>query len=225
MILLILNPPVSSFSVISAIYEQSCEAYKHKGNTSGYYYIDVDGSGPIRPQLMYCNMTGSWHPHPNTQAKTQQAGPVGFSLHLSLSSCLRFCSAEWISDVYPIHYTQTQKWRMTAFSVSLPNRGQNLDSDSAQWHRADQSQSNTGKASALGSLWVHSWRGAAGSHHQPIRALRTGTDLSLQEVTPQHTRSDSLVFCKISNWDKVQLRQRYYDTHIIVDCVSIRKGN
>ncbi|XP_074503500.1 contactin-associated protein-like 4 isoform X1 [Sebastes fasciatus] len=41
----------------SSIYEPSCEAYKHKGNTSGYYYIDVDGSGPVRPQLIYCNMT------------------------------------------------------------------------------------------------------------------------------------------------------------------------
>uniref|UniRef100_A0A667X365 Contactin associated protein like 3 n=1 Tax=Myripristis murdjan TaxID=586833 RepID=A0A667X365_9TELE len=41
----------------SSIYEQSCEAYRHKGNTSGYYYIDVDGSGPIRPQMIYCNMT------------------------------------------------------------------------------------------------------------------------------------------------------------------------
>ncbi|KAM4607232.1 contactin-associated protein-like 4 [Polymixia lowei] len=41
----------------SSIYEQSCEAYKHKGNTSGYYYIDVDGSGSIKPQLIYCNMT------------------------------------------------------------------------------------------------------------------------------------------------------------------------
>ncbi|KAG7512883.1 contactin-associated protein-like 4 [Solea senegalensis] len=41
----------------SSIYEQSCEAYKHKGKTSGYYYIDVDGSGPIGPQLIYCNMT------------------------------------------------------------------------------------------------------------------------------------------------------------------------
>ncbi|XP_060896272.1 contactin-associated protein-like 4 [Labrus mixtus] len=41
----------------SSIYEQSCEAYKHKGNSSGYYFIDVDGSGPIRPQLIYCNMT------------------------------------------------------------------------------------------------------------------------------------------------------------------------
>ncbi|CAF95007.1 unnamed protein product, partial [Tetraodon nigroviridis] len=42
----------------SSIYEQSCEAYKHKGNASGHYYIDVDGSGPIKPQLVYCNMTG-----------------------------------------------------------------------------------------------------------------------------------------------------------------------
>ncbi|XP_056132902.1 contactin-associated protein-like 4 [Lampris incognitus] len=41
----------------SSIYEQSCEAYKHKGITSGHYFIDVDGSGPINPQLIYCNMT------------------------------------------------------------------------------------------------------------------------------------------------------------------------
>uniref|UniRef100_A0A3B3BUD9 Contactin associated protein like 3 n=1 Tax=Oryzias melastigma TaxID=30732 RepID=A0A3B3BUD9_ORYME len=42
----------------SAPYERSCEMYKHKGNTSGLYYIDVDGSGPIKPQTVYCNMTG-----------------------------------------------------------------------------------------------------------------------------------------------------------------------
>uniref|UniRef100_A0A673MDL8 Contactin associated protein like 3 n=1 Tax=Sinocyclocheilus rhinocerous TaxID=307959 RepID=A0A673MDL8_9TELE len=41
----------------SSIYEASCEAYKHKGNTSGFYYIDMDGSGPIKPQLIYCNMS------------------------------------------------------------------------------------------------------------------------------------------------------------------------
>ncbi|XP_047198432.1 contactin-associated protein-like 4 [Hippoglossus stenolepis] len=41
----------------SSIHEPSCEAYKHKGNTSGSYYIDVDGSGPIGPQLIYCNVT------------------------------------------------------------------------------------------------------------------------------------------------------------------------
>ena len=41
------------------MYEQSCEAHKHRGRASGWYYIDVDGSGPVRPQLIYCNMTGS----------------------------------------------------------------------------------------------------------------------------------------------------------------------
>uniref|UniRef100_A0A670JKM7 Contactin associated protein family member 4 n=1 Tax=Podarcis muralis TaxID=64176 RepID=A0A670JKM7_PODMU len=40
-----------------SIYEQSCEAYKHRGNTSGFYYIDSDGSGPLGPFLVYCNMT------------------------------------------------------------------------------------------------------------------------------------------------------------------------
>ncbi|XP_078802184.1 contactin-associated protein-like 4 isoform X3 [Oryzias latipes] len=41
----------------SSSYERSCEMYKYKGNTSGHYYIDVDGSGPIKPQTVYCNMT------------------------------------------------------------------------------------------------------------------------------------------------------------------------
>uniref|UniRef100_A0A8C6CWA3 Contactin associated protein family member 4 n=1 Tax=Moschus moschiferus TaxID=68415 RepID=A0A8C6CWA3_MOSMO len=41
----------------NSIYEQSCEAYKHKGNTSGFYYIDADGSGPLEPFLLHCNMT------------------------------------------------------------------------------------------------------------------------------------------------------------------------
>ncbi|KAM9357743.1 contactin-associated protein-like 4 [Symphorus nematophorus] len=58
----------------SSTYEQSCEAYKHKGNTSGHYYIDVDGSGPIKPQLIYCNMTEdrAWMviQHNNTELTT-----------------------------------------------------------------------------------------------------------------------------------------------------------
>uniref|UniRef100_A0A8B9GJH8 Contactin-associated protein-like 4 n=1 Tax=Amazona collaria TaxID=241587 RepID=A0A8B9GJH8_9PSIT len=39
------------------VYEQSCEAYKHRGNTSGFFNIDSDGSGPLGPFLVYCNMT------------------------------------------------------------------------------------------------------------------------------------------------------------------------
>uniref|UniRef100_A0A8C1W5W6 Contactin associated protein like 3 n=1 Tax=Cyprinus carpio TaxID=7962 RepID=A0A8C1W5W6_CYPCA len=54
----------------SSIYEASCEAYKHKGNTSGFYYIDVDGSGPIKPQLIYCNISGKSHAaNPNLSNK------------------------------------------------------------------------------------------------------------------------------------------------------------
>ncbi|XP_075455712.1 contactin-associated protein-like 4 isoform X2 [Ascaphus truei] len=40
-----------------SIYEQSCEAYKHKGNTSGLFFVDSDGSGPLKPYIVYCNMT------------------------------------------------------------------------------------------------------------------------------------------------------------------------
>ncbi|XP_033821141.1 contactin-associated protein-like 4 [Periophthalmus magnuspinnatus] len=41
----------------SSSFEQSCEAYKHRGNTTGHYYIDLDGSGPVGPLLVFCNMT------------------------------------------------------------------------------------------------------------------------------------------------------------------------
>lgn len=41
-----------------AIYESSCEAYKLIGSSSGYYSIDPDGSGPLGPTQVYCNMTG-----------------------------------------------------------------------------------------------------------------------------------------------------------------------
>lgn len=43
-----------------AIYEPSCEAYKHLGQTSNYYWIDPDGSGPLGPLKVYCNMTGNY---------------------------------------------------------------------------------------------------------------------------------------------------------------------
>ncbi|XP_030012152.1 contactin-associated protein-like 4 [Sphaeramia orbicularis] len=70
----------------SSIHEQSCEAYKHKGNTSGYYYIDVDGSGPIKPQLIYCNMTEekTWMviQHNNTEL-TRVRPSVGKNQHLA----------------------------------------------------------------------------------------------------------------------------------------------
>ncbi|CAB1420470.1 unnamed protein product [Pleuronectes platessa] len=63
----------------SFTYEKSCEAYKHRGNTSGQYYIDVDGSGPIKPQLIYCNMTEdrAWMviQHNNTELSPVHSSP------------------------------------------------------------------------------------------------------------------------------------------------------
>ncbi|KAJ7411142.1 contactin-associated protein-like 5 isoform X2 [Willisornis vidua] len=40
-----------------AIYEHSCEAYRHQGKTSGFFYIDSDGSGPLEPLRVFCNIT------------------------------------------------------------------------------------------------------------------------------------------------------------------------
>ncbi|XP_041116308.1 contactin-associated protein-like 5 [Polyodon spathula] len=41
----------------NSIYEPSCEAYRLTGSRSGYFSIDSDGSGPLGPTLVYCNMT------------------------------------------------------------------------------------------------------------------------------------------------------------------------
>ncbi|XP_069067610.1 contactin-associated protein-like 2 isoform X2 [Pleurodeles waltl] len=41
----------------NSVYELSCEAYKHLGKTSDVYWIDPDGSGPLGPLKVYCNMT------------------------------------------------------------------------------------------------------------------------------------------------------------------------
>eukprot|EP00064_Thunnus_orientalis_P015034 superscaffoldBa00002715_g15083 len=41
----------------ATIYESSCEAYQLTGSSSGFYSIDPDGSGPLGPTQVYCNMT------------------------------------------------------------------------------------------------------------------------------------------------------------------------
>uniref|UniRef100_A0ABK0LNU2 Contactin associated protein family member 5B like 1 n=1 Tax=Rattus norvegicus TaxID=10116 RepID=A0ABK0LNU2_RAT len=40
-----------------SVYEQSCEVYRHKGHTAGFFYVDSDGSGPLGPLQVYCNIT------------------------------------------------------------------------------------------------------------------------------------------------------------------------
>uniref|UniRef100_A0A674E0I1 Contactin associated protein 2 n=1 Tax=Salmo trutta TaxID=8032 RepID=A0A674E0I1_SALTR len=41
----------------TSVFEQSCEAYKHLGRSSDTYWIDPDGSGPLGPFKVTCNMT------------------------------------------------------------------------------------------------------------------------------------------------------------------------
>uniref|UniRef100_A0A2K5EW72 Contactin associated protein like 3 n=1 Tax=Aotus nancymaae TaxID=37293 RepID=A0A2K5EW72_AOTNA len=63
-----------------ALYERSCEAHKHRGNPSGLYYIDADGSGPLAPFLVYCNMTdAAWTVvrHGGPDAVTVRGAPSG----------------------------------------------------------------------------------------------------------------------------------------------------
>ena len=50
--------PLCCLYVFPALYEQSCEVYRHQGNTAGFFYIDSDGSGPLGPFQVYCNITG-----------------------------------------------------------------------------------------------------------------------------------------------------------------------
>ncbi|XP_021571814.1 contactin-associated protein-like 3, partial [Carlito syrichta] len=58
----------------SSVYERSCEAHKYQGNPSGLYYVDADGSGPLGPFLVYCNMTdAAW-------TVMQHGGPVAVTV-------------------------------------------------------------------------------------------------------------------------------------------------
>uniref|UniRef100_A0A8C3M1T2 Contactin associated protein family member 5 n=1 Tax=Chrysolophus pictus TaxID=9089 RepID=A0A8C3M1T2_CHRPC len=64
----------------NSIYEQSCEAYRHQGKTSDFFYIDSDGSGPLGPLRVFCNITEDkiWTAvqHNNTGlTRVQGAGP------------------------------------------------------------------------------------------------------------------------------------------------------
>ncbi|KAK7913710.1 hypothetical protein WMY93_013921 [Mugilogobius chulae] len=64
----------------NSIYEASCEAYKLMGSSSGFYSIDPDGSGPLGPAQVYCNMTEErvWTvvPHNSTAPVTVQGSSV-----------------------------------------------------------------------------------------------------------------------------------------------------
>lgn len=45
-------------SPLPALYKESCDAYRVSGKTSGNYTIDPDGSGPLKPFTVYCDIRG-----------------------------------------------------------------------------------------------------------------------------------------------------------------------
>ncbi|GAB1301266.1 Contactin-associated protein like 5-1 [Apodemus speciosus] len=64
----------------NSIYEQSCEVYRHRGNMAGFFYVDPDGSGPLGPLQVFCNITEDkiWMTvqHNNTElARIQRSNP------------------------------------------------------------------------------------------------------------------------------------------------------
>ncbi|XP_007937380.2 contactin-associated protein-like 4 [Orycteropus afer afer] len=105
----------------NSIYEQSCEAYKHRGNTSGFYYIDSDGSGPLGPFLAYCNMTDgtplSWWVGRTNEVQTYWGGSLpdpkkcacGFEGNCIDSQYYCNCDAdrnEWTNDTGFLSYKE-----------------------------------------------------------------------------------------------------------------------
>ncbi|XP_042350366.1 contactin-associated protein-like 5 [Plectropomus leopardus] len=65
----------------NSIYESSCEAYKLIGSSSGFYSIDPDGSGPLGPAQVYCNMTDEKVWTVLTHNSTAPVTVQGSSLH------------------------------------------------------------------------------------------------------------------------------------------------
>ncbi|XP_040612099.1 contactin-associated protein-like 3 isoform X2 [Mesocricetus auratus] len=86
----------------SSIYEQSCEAHRHRGSPSGIYYIDADGSGPLAPFHVYCNMTDTALTvvqHRGPDAVTVKGGPEGHMRSATFSYAASAAQLQTVVDV------------------------------------------------------------------------------------------------------------------------------
>lgn len=83
--------------LLPAIYESSCEAYKLLGSSSGFYSIDPDGSGPLGPTQVYCNMTGEMAlVHMLSPLLLFLRGSRKFSEPIDLRQVLRVALSVWL---------------------------------------------------------------------------------------------------------------------------------
>ncbi|XP_008841288.1 contactin-associated protein-like 3 [Nannospalax galili] len=87
----------------SSIYEQSCEAHRHRGSPSGLYYIDADGSGPLAPFLVFCNMSAdmAWTvvQHSGPHAVTVPGSPGGRTHSVTFSYAVGLAQLRAAVDV------------------------------------------------------------------------------------------------------------------------------
>uniref|UniRef100_A0A8C4XEQ1 Contactin associated protein-like 5a n=1 Tax=Erpetoichthys calabaricus TaxID=27687 RepID=A0A8C4XEQ1_ERPCA len=76
----------------NSVYEPSCEAYSHSETTSGHFLIDSDGSGPLGPTLVYCDMTEDkvWTVlnHNNTEMTWVQGSSLEYPYSMQFSYSL-----------------------------------------------------------------------------------------------------------------------------------------
>ncbi|XP_072910474.1 contactin-associated protein-like 2 isoform X1 [Hemitrygon akajei] len=92
------------------IYEQSCEAYKHLGKTSDSYWIDPDGSGPLGPFKVYCNMTEDkvwttlYHDLPQQRTILGSTSATSVAVKLNYSTSLNHIAAITKSAEYCEQY-------------------------------------------------------------------------------------------------------------------------
>uniref|UniRef100_A0A2K5IAF7 Contactin associated protein like 3 n=1 Tax=Colobus angolensis palliatus TaxID=336983 RepID=A0A2K5IAF7_COLAP len=119
----------------SSLYEQSCEAHKHRGNPSGLYYIDADGSGPLGPFLVYCNMTDgtplSWWVGRTNETHTYWGGSLPDAQKCTCGlegNCIDsqyYCNcdagrSEWASDIIVL----SQKEHLPVTQIVMMDAGQ-----------------------------------------------------------------------------------------------------
>ncbi|XP_073097754.1 contactin-associated protein-like 5 isoform X3 [Manis javanica] len=86
----------------NSLYEQSCEVYRHQGHTAGFFHIDSDGSGPLGPLQVYCDVTDgvpfSWwvgqsgERHPSWTGAPPGAQQCGCGLDQSCLDVGHLCS-------------------------------------------------------------------------------------------------------------------------------------
>lgn len=116
------------------MYQQSCEEYKHRGKSSGSYWIDPDGSGPVTAFHVTCDMSG------------ERAAPLPPPPHLELLLISQLETIFQLSVLsFNLYIRTALKPRVFRNLSSLFFRGKGLDHTEEQHVSSNPSDERTGK--------------------------------------------------------------------------------